>query len=185
MRSFQRALVEFNNLWIDLIFKDFYWVYLKYLAHLFKSGAELGAWEVFFFCSRRNCSLFFSIFFQLLFGIVYIWSTYHSFDQSIWFTTFFFLKESCILFQTWICWIVIYLVSVPVIIGRITKMYSNCFNGKLWTGHFSWQVVTRKLWPGYFTILFFMWHPIRSGFLKSLFLSQKLFNIVLKLILFW
>ena len=44
MRSFQRALVGFNNFWINFIFREFNWVSMSKM-----SKERLSAWEVWFF----------------------------------------------------------------------------------------------------------------------------------------
>ena len=67
--SFQKALVEFNNLWIHLFFKEFNWISMsKILSSPFKWRAEVGAWEVSLFCSSRVvCVFFFSFLFDIFF----------------------------------------------------------------------------------------------------------------------
>ena len=52
MRSFQRALVGFNNFWINFIFWEFNWGDL-----MSKMSRDcLSAWKVWLFsCSRGNC----------------------------------------------------------------------------------------------------------------------------------
>ena len=49
--------------------------------------------DLIFWCSKESGKLFFSIFLQIYFGIVYIWRTYHNFDEKIWFTVIFFLSN--------------------------------------------------------------------------------------------
>ena len=44
MRSFQRALVGFNNFWINFIFREFNWVSMSKM-----SKERLSVWEVWFF----------------------------------------------------------------------------------------------------------------------------------------
>ena len=43
LRSFQRALVEFNNFWINFIFREFNWVSMSKM-----SKERLSVWEVWF-----------------------------------------------------------------------------------------------------------------------------------------
>ena len=50
MRSFQRALVGFNNFWINSIFREFNWVSMSKI-----SKECLSVWKVwFFYCSGGN-----------------------------------------------------------------------------------------------------------------------------------
>ena len=95
VRSFQRALVGFNNIWIFFIFRYFEFLCLKYLVHPSKWRVELGAWEVLlFFRSGRN---------RIFFRTAYIWPMNCSLEKSVWFTNIFLpLKESLTLFQIWI-----------------------------------------------------------------------------------
>ena len=72
MRSFQRALVRFNNFWINFIFREFNWVSMSKV-----SKESLSVWEVWFFLLlRRKLYICFSISFLIYFGIVYIWAIY-------------------------------------------------------------------------------------------------------------
>ena len=71
------------------------------------------------------------------------------------------------------CWTITCFVSIGFIKARITKMYPKYFNGKFWPYHLSCFI-------NYFST----WQSVRFGFLKSLFLSQKLL-IVLKSLAFW
>ena len=70
---------------------------LKYQAHLFKWGADLGAPEVLFFVVSEEIVYTFHSFFQIHFGIyLYNWPLYRSFDQSIWFTVIFFRSNGVV-----------------------------------------------------------------------------------------
>ena len=69
---------------------------------------------------------------------------YHSFDHRIWFTDFLFLflskkvtlssKYEFYLLNRYIFF------SVPVIMNRITKMHSNCFDGAMSPDYLLWFV---------------------------------------------
>ena len=97
MRSFQRALVGFNNFWINFIFREFNWVSMSKI-----SKECLSVWEVsYFFIVPEEIVYFFSIFFLIYFGIVYIWPMYQSLDKSWFIVIFSPLKESLALFQIW------------------------------------------------------------------------------------
>ena len=97
MRSFQRALVGFNNFWINFIFREFNWVSMSKM-----SKERLSVWEVWFFLLfRRKLYILFSISFLIYFGIVYIWTMYQSLDKSWFIIIFLPLKESFTLFQIW------------------------------------------------------------------------------------
>ena len=95
MRSFQRALVGFNNFWINFIFRKFNWVS--------KMSKEcLSVWEDWFFLLfRRKLYILFWISFLIYLGIVHIWTMYQSLDKSWFITIFLPLKESLTLFQIW------------------------------------------------------------------------------------
>ena len=76
MRYFQRALVEFNNLWIHFIFREFNWVSMSKIPSpplQMKKWVELGAWEVTFFFLLQKKLYIVSILILIYFGIVYIW----------------------------------------------------------------------------------------------------------------
>ena len=94
MRSFQRALVGFDNFWINFIFEEFDCVSMSKMSKEF-----LSVWEVWlFYCSGGLCILF-SNSFLIYFGKVYIWTMYQSMDK-IWFIIIFLpLKEILTLFQ--------------------------------------------------------------------------------------
>ena len=67
MRSFQRTLVGFNNLWIHFIFREFNWVSMSKIPSL---PLQVESWVRclggrIFFCSRANC-----IFFQFSFWYI-------------------------------------------------------------------------------------------------------------------
>ena len=71
-RSFQRALVGFNNFLINFIFREFNWVSMSKM-----SKERLSFWEVWFFLFfRRKLHILFSISFLIYFEIVYIWTMY-------------------------------------------------------------------------------------------------------------
>ena len=106
MRSFQRALVGFNNFWINFIFREFNWVSMSKM-----SKECLSVWEVWFSLSvQRKLYILFSISFLIYFGIVYIWTMHQSLDERIWFIIIFLpLKESLTLFQKGIFFLNLYL----------------------------------------------------------------------------
>ena len=80
---------------------------------------ELGVWETAFFPFQRKLYIF-SIFFLIYFGKIYIWPVYHSLDKRIWFTIIFFLlKESLILFQIWIIFIIPSLILSQLELSKI------------------------------------------------------------------
>ena len=88
MRSFQRALVGFNNLWNHLIFKECNWVCTSKIP---SPPFQMGNWAKCLTCRiysllQRKFNSLFSIFIQIYFAIAYIWPTYHSFDLRISFT---------------------------------------------------------------------------------------------------
>ena len=71
---------------IHFVFTQFCWISMsKIPSPPFQIwGAELVAWEVLFFVALEEIIYsFFRLFFQVHFGIVYIWPMYHSFDQKI------------------------------------------------------------------------------------------------------
>ena len=86
IRSFQRALVGFNNFWINFIFREFNWVSMSKM-----SKECLSVWEVWFS----------SISYLIYFGIVYIWTMYQSLDKSLFIIIFLPRKERLTLFQIW------------------------------------------------------------------------------------
>ena len=95
LRPFQRAILGFSNLWIHLSFKEFYWLSMPKIPC---PPFQMGSWAMFlggriFLLQQRKLYVLFSVFFQTYFGIVYIWPTYNSFDQRIWFTIIFFLSR--------------------------------------------------------------------------------------------
>ena len=101
----------------------------------------MGSWASYLggliFCwSRGNCIFFFQ------FGIVCTWPMYHSFNQRVWFMVIFSSQRELhsVPNMNFLCYIVTYFVPVPVITGRIMKMYSSHFNGELWSGHLSWFI---------------------------------------------
>ena len=84
IRSFQTALVVFNNLWIHLVLNlEFNWVSMSKIP---SPPFQMESWTRcpggLIFCSfRGNCVCFFSVSFLIYFRIVYIWPMYHSFDE--------------------------------------------------------------------------------------------------------
>ena len=48
----------------------------------------------YFLLLQGKLFIHFSVFFQIHFGIMYIWPIYHCFDQRIWFTIIFFLSKT-------------------------------------------------------------------------------------------
>ena len=86
IRSFQRALVGVN--------KNLHWVSMsKISVPPFQMRPELGAGRSYFLLLQRKLFIRSSLFFQIHFGITYIWSIDHSFDLKIWFTVIFFLSK--------------------------------------------------------------------------------------------
>ena len=97
MRSFQTALVEFNNFWRNFIFRESNWVSMSKM-----SKECISVWEVWFFLLfRRKLYILFSISFLIYFGIVYIWTMYQSLDKSWFIIIFLPRKEHLTLFQIW------------------------------------------------------------------------------------
>ena len=100
MRSFERALVVFNNLWIHFTFREFNLVSMSkkpILPFQMESWAKCQGGCIFFPFKRKSYIILVS--FLIYFEIVYIWLIYHSLDKSIWFTIDFLpLKESLTLF---------------------------------------------------------------------------------------
>ena len=95
MISFQRALVGFNNFWINFVFKEFDWVSMSKMSKEF-----LSVWEVWLFLLfRRKLCILFSNSFLIYFGKVYIWTMYQSMDKSWFIIIFLPLKEILTLFQ--------------------------------------------------------------------------------------
>ena len=61
IRSFQKALVGFNNIWIHLVFKEFNWVSMSkipYPPFPMESWTRCF-WGLIVYSSRRNCICFF------------------------------------------------------------------------------------------------------------------------------
>ena len=136
-------MVGFSNLWIHLILKKFHWLSIsKVPIRPFQMGSWARSLGGCTFCFSRVNFIFCilcSIFSQIYFGIVCIWLLYHKFDKKIWFTVIFFLSKRATFcskyeFSFLNCYI---FVPVPVIIEKITKMYCNYIDGKLWSGHLS------------------------------------------------
>ena len=101
-RSFQGALVGFNNLWIHFIFSLIVCPCLKYLVCRSKWWVKLGVWEVVFFpVPEEIVYSFFNFLFDIFWKsikLVYV----SSLEKSIWFTvTFLPLRGSLTLFQIW------------------------------------------------------------------------------------
>ena len=118
-------------------------------------GAELGAWEV-------------SIFFQIHFGIVYTWPIYHSFDERIWFMIIFIFSKRAAFsykyeFPLLNCHIVF---PSSCYHRRIMQMYSNHFDGELWSG----QLVL------VYQFYFYRSHFIRSGVLRVYLWARSFFR---------
>ena len=76
MRSFQRTIAGFNNLWIHFIFRKFNWVYMHKM-----SKECLSVWEIWFsLLFQMKLYILSSISFLIYFGIAYIWAMHQSFD---------------------------------------------------------------------------------------------------------
>ena len=68
MRSFQRALVGFNNFWINFIFREFNWVSMSKM-----SKECLSVWEVwFFFVPEEIVYSLFNLLFDILWNSIYL-----------------------------------------------------------------------------------------------------------------
>ena len=95
IRSFQRALVGFNNLWIHFIFRK---INLVSISKISAAPLQTEGWcrcmgGRVFFHSRGN--IYFLISFLIYFEIVCIWLLHHRFDKRVWFTIIFLpFKES-------------------------------------------------------------------------------------------
>ena len=136
-------------------------VCLKYLVKFSKYG-ELSQVPGRTYCwSRGYCLLFSHFFFQK-----YIWKQYIldlcNMVLIKEFVLFFFLSKWAVFFSKYDFFV------------RFFKIIFLPFLWRIVTGSF---VLVDQFY-------FYIPHPIGSGFLKSLFLSQKLFEIILKLILF-
>ena len=143
---------------------------IKFLVHLSKWRVEQGVCEVIsFFPVPEEIAYSFLVYF----GIAQFWLMYHSLDRRVWFTIIFLpLKESLTMFQVWIGFVwytFTYFVPFGVIENRVTKVNSKYLNENC--DHF--------FCPGW-SILFYMYQPVRLDFLKSLSLIQMHLHIVLK-----
>ena len=102
MRSFQKALVRFNKLWIHFIFREFNWVSMFKIPSPY---LQMESWArclggCFFPFQKKAYIL--SISFAIYFRIVYIWPVNHSFDKRIWFTiSFYFSKRISLCSRYW------------------------------------------------------------------------------------
>ena len=69
MRSFQRALVGFNNFWINFIFREFNWVSMSKM-----SKERLSVWEVwcFFIVPDEIVYSLFNFLFDILWNSIYL-----------------------------------------------------------------------------------------------------------------
>ena len=69
MRSFQRALVGFNNFWINFTFREFNWVSMSKV-----SKECLSVWEVWFFfiVKEEIVYLLFNFLFDILWNSIYM-----------------------------------------------------------------------------------------------------------------
>ena len=131
-RSFQRALVGFNKLWIHFIFILFNCVsMIKTRSPPLHMESWARTWEVVFFLFQRKLYILFSISFLIYFWIVQTWPMYHNLENRIWFTIILLpLKEGLTLFQIWLfCYIFTYFVPFRVIENSVTKINFKYFNG--------------------------------------------------------
>ena len=107
MKSFQTALVGFNNLWIHLIFKEFCWVSMFKIPSLpfqMKSCAIcLG--DRFFFALGEIVFSFFSFLSDTFWNSIYFTYVPWIWSKDFLSSCFFPLKEGCILFQIWIFYV--------------------------------------------------------------------------------
>ena len=97
MRSFQRALVGFNNFWFNFIFREFNWVSMSKVSKECLSFRKV--W--FFLLFRSKLYICISISFLIYFGIVYIWAVYQSLDNRWFIIIFLPLKKSLTQFHIW------------------------------------------------------------------------------------
>ena len=73
--AFHKALVEFNNLWIHLVLKEFNWASMSKIP---SSPFQMETWTrslrgLFFFCSYRGiCVFFFSFLFDIFYNSGYL-----------------------------------------------------------------------------------------------------------------
>ena len=66
IRSFQKALMGFNNLWIHLFFNEFNWISMSKILYSPFQMEDLTKWEVLFFVvSEKIVSAFFSFLINL------------------------------------------------------------------------------------------------------------------------
>ena len=120
--SFQKALVEFNNLWIHLFFKEFNWISMsKILSSPFKWRAEVGAWEVsLFFVIPEEFVCSFLVYFLIYFFLVDIWPMCYSFNKRIWFTIIFSLSKRVASSDfIFCCCFLFFFVSLPFIMSHL------------------------------------------------------------------
>ena len=73
MRSFHRALVGWNNLWIHLIFREFNWLSMSKIPN---PPFQMGSWisclggRLFFPSHKKSYNLFFNFFFNIFWNCV-------------------------------------------------------------------------------------------------------------------
>ena len=103
----------------------------------------------FFCCFRGTCLFFFCFFFQIHFGIVYIWHMCHSFDQRICFTVNFFLSKRALFSSKYNFFLLNCQIFCPS-----SCYHSNYFDGELWPGHLSWFINSNFYAPSYNVWLF-------------------------------
>ena len=133
IRSFQRALLGGN--------KNLHWVSMsKIFVPPFQMRPEPGAGRSYFLLLQRKLFIRSSLFFQIHFGITYIWSMDYSFDLKIWFTVIFFLSKRVAFCSKYEFSLLNFHIFCSGFKDRITKMHPNCFDGELWPGHLSWFI---------------------------------------------
>ena len=128
MRSFQRTLVGFNNIWIHFIFREFNYVSVSKIP---SPPLQIKSWA-----GCLGGRIFSFPFFQFLFWYI------SKFDLcTIVRIRGFGLQFSFYLFQIWIFYYsFIYFDPTGVIEDRVTKINYRYFNRKLWLFHLSWLI---------------------------------------------
>ena len=124
--------------------------------------AELGAWEVlYFFGLEEIVYSFFNFFLDTFWNSIYL-TMYHSLGQRIWFMVMLYpLKESCILFQ-----IRIFPVKLSYILSQFLLSWAQLWK---YTPTVLMDNCDQPICLGLSILI--IPQPMRSGFLKSLFLS--------------
>ena len=118
MRSFQRALVEFNSIQIHFIFLQF--KLCVYVSSLLNGKLNQVSGRMHYFLSQRKLYILFPIYFLIYFIIVQIQPMYYNLEKRIWFRIIFLpLKESLTLFQVKIFLLYLQLICPSLDLSRI------------------------------------------------------------------